>query len=80
MPDADGPVADGSVAGGSVAGGPKPAGAAKPARSARAGQIVATARLLLEREGPEALTMRRLGEELGIRAPSLYKHLAGKKA
>jgi AcrR family transcriptional regulator len=24
--------------------------------------------------------MRRLGEELGIRAPSLYKHLTGKKA
>jgi AcrR family transcriptional regulator len=49
-------------------------------RSARAGEIVAAARLLLEREGPEALTMRRLGEELGIRAPSLYKHLASKKA
>src|SRR5712671_358811 len=49
-------------------------------RSPRAAQIVATARLLLEREGPEALTMRRLGEELGIRAPSLYKHLASKKA
>ncbi|MEA2590576.1 MAG: hypothetical protein QOD62_407, partial [Actinomycetota bacterium] len=43
-------------------------------------EIVAAARLLLEREGPEALTMRRLGEELGIRAPSLYKHLASKKA
>ncbi|HKN49750.1 MAG TPA: TetR/AcrR family transcriptional regulator [Actinomycetota bacterium] len=52
----------------------------KSGRSARADQIVATARLLLEREGPEALTMRRLGEELGIRAPSLYKHLASKKA
>jgi len=24
--------------------------------------------------------MRRLGEELGIRAPSLYKHLTSKKA
>ena len=55
-------------------------GATKSGRSARADQIVATARLLLEREGPEALTMRRLGEELGIRAPSLYKHLASKKA
>ena len=52
----------------------------KSGRSARADQIVATARLLLEREGPEALTMRRLGEELGIRAPSLYKHLVSKKA
>jgi len=52
----------------------------KPGRSARAGQIVAAARGLLEREGPEALTMRRVGEELGIRAPSLYKHLTSKKA
>jgi AcrR family transcriptional regulator len=52
----------------------------KPGRSARAEQIAAAARLLLEREGPGALTMRRLGEELGIRAPSLYKHLASKKA
>ena len=55
-------------------------GKRKAGRSARAGQIVATARLLLEREGPEALTMRRLGAELGIRAPSLYKHLVSKKA
>ena len=52
----------------------------RPGRSARADQIVAAARHLLEREGPEALTMRRVGEELGIRAPSLYKHLTSKKA
>jgi len=52
----------------------------RPPRSARADQIVTAARQLLEREGPEALTMRRVGEELGIRAPSLYKHLASKKA
>lgn len=36
------------------------------------------ARTLLEEEGLEALTMRRLGERLGVRAPSLYKHLTGK--
>jgi AcrR family transcriptional regulator len=66
-------MADASVLDGSL-------GKGRPGRSARAGQIVATARVLLEREGPEALTMRRLGEELGIRAPSLYKHLTGKKA
>ena len=41
-------------------------------------QIVDTARDLLEREGPEGLTMRRLAERLGIRAPSLYKHVADK--
>ena len=50
------------------------------ALSPRAAQIVSTARVLLEKEGPEALTMRRLGDELGIRAPSLYKHLSGKQA
>jgi AcrR family transcriptional regulator len=44
----------------------------------RAREIVAAARGLLEEEGAEALTMRRLGERLGIRAPSLYKHVAGK--
>ena len=37
-------------------------------------------RRLLEEEGPEALTMRRLAERLGIRAPSLYKHLPDKAA
>lgn len=46
----------------------------------RAREIVAVARDLLEREGAEALTMRRLADELGIRAPSLYKHLPDKAA
>jgi AcrR family transcriptional regulator len=41
---------------------------------------VAVARELLEQEGPAALTMRRLAERLGIRAPSLYKHLPDKAA
>jgi AcrR family transcriptional regulator len=40
--------------------------------------IVRAARALLEEEGPAALTMRRLGDRLGVRAPSLYKHLSGK--
>ena len=48
--------------------------------SPRARQIVAAARELLETEGPDALTMRRLGEKLAIRAPSLYKHLPNKAA
>jgi AcrR family transcriptional regulator len=43
-------------------------------------QIVEAARDLLENEGPEALTMRRVAEILGIRAASLYKHLPGKGA
>jgi AcrR family transcriptional regulator len=48
--------------------------------SVRAAEIVEAARRLLETEGPEAVTMRRIGESLGIRAPSIYKHLPGKRA
>jgi AcrR family transcriptional regulator len=51
-----------------------------PARSARVDEIVATARTLLAQEGESALTMRRLGEALGIKAPSLYKHLPSREA
>jgi AcrR family transcriptional regulator len=47
---------------------------------ARREQAVAEARALLEEHGPGALTMRRLGERLGIRAPSLYKHFPSKAA
>ncbi len=50
------------------------------ARSARAEEVVLAARRLLEEEGAEALTMRRLAEQLGIKAPSLYKHLPDKTA
>lgn len=48
--------------------------------SDRAKQIVGVAREQLEEEGAEGLTMRRLAERLGIRAPSLYKHFADKQA
>jgi AcrR family transcriptional regulator len=41
-------------------------------------EIVSTALALLEEHGTEGLTMRRLADQLGIRAPSLYKHLASK--
>ncbi|GAA3479056.1 TetR/AcrR family transcriptional regulator [Streptomyces yanii] len=44
----------------------------------RARQIIAAARTLLETEGPEALTMRRLADSIGITAPSLYKHFPDK--
>jgi AcrR family transcriptional regulator len=50
------------------------------ATSARAREVVAEARRLLEDEGAGALTMRRLAERVGIRAPSLYKHLPDKAA
>jgi AcrR family transcriptional regulator len=42
--------------------------------------IVSAARQILEREGPNGLTMRRLGDAVGIRAPSLYKHFPDKAA
>ena len=46
----------------------------------RAQEIVAAARELLEEEGADGLSMRRLAERLGIRAPSIYKHLPDKQA
>ncbi|HTJ38457.1 MAG TPA: TetR/AcrR family transcriptional regulator [Dactylosporangium sp.] len=46
----------------------------------RAREIVRTAAELLEGEGPEALSMRRLGAALGIRASSLYEHVRDKQA
>jgi AcrR family transcriptional regulator len=46
----------------------------------RAREIVATARSLLEADGPDALSMRRIADQLGIKAPSLYKHLPDKQA
>jgi AcrR family transcriptional regulator len=46
----------------------------------RAREIVNAARELLEEEGLEALSMRRIGQRLGIRAPSIYKHLPDKDA
>ena len=47
-------------------------------RSPRVKELIAAARLLLEAEGEESLTMRRLAEAVGIRAPSIYKHFDGK--
>ncbi|HEY2635935.1 MAG TPA: TetR/AcrR family transcriptional regulator [Solirubrobacteraceae bacterium] len=46
----------------------------------RAQEIVAAARELLEEAGPSALSMRALAQRLGIRAPSIYKHLPDKRA
>jgi AcrR family transcriptional regulator len=47
--------------------------------SPRALEIVAVARQLLERDGPEGLSMRRIAAELDLRAPSLYEHVADKR-
>ena len=46
---------------------------------ARLSQIVEAARAILEQEGRHALTMRRVADRMGIRAPSLYKHVASKE-
>ena len=43
-------------------------------------QVVGAALAIVERDGPEALTVRRVAAEVGIQAPSLYKHFRGKIA
>jgi AcrR family transcriptional regulator len=48
--------------------------------SPRAREIVDAARALLEAEGPDGLSMRRIADRIGIRAPSIYKHLPDKQA
>ena len=47
-------------------------------RSKRVAEAAAVARKVVEEEGVGALTMRRLADEMGIQAPSLYKHFSGK--
>ena len=49
-------------------------------RSRRTQDLVAAAFAILDADGPDALTMRRLGDDLGMRAPSLYKHVRDKAA
>src|SRR5579862_2876350 len=46
----------------------------------RAREIVMVARQLLEDEGLESFSMRRLADRLGVRAPVIYKHFASKAA
>ena len=78
------PLRCGSLAGQAAAVADQPGDGSPPPPacplSVRATQVIAAARHLLEAEGPGALTMRRIGEALGIRAPSIYKHLPGKRA
>jgi AcrR family transcriptional regulator len=42
--------------------------------------IVARARVLIEQEGFDQLSLARLAESLGIKAPSLYRYFASKNA
>lgn len=44
----------------------------------RRAQLIAAAHHLLETEGFEAVTIRRLGALVGIQGPSVYKHVASK--
>jgi AcrR family transcriptional regulator len=46
----------------------------------RHAQIVGAGRRLLEEQGPAALSMRNVAAQIGIRAPSLYEHVADKRA
>jgi len=50
-----------------------------PARLSRE-KILASAVRLADRDGLDAVTMRRLGQALGVEAMSLYKHVANKDA
>lgn len=51
----------------------------RPARLSRA-KILAGALVLVDRDGADALTMRRLGAELDVEAMSLYRHVSNKQA
>ena len=42
-------------------------------------RILESALALVDREGADALTMRRLGDELGVAAMSLYNHVRGRE-
>ena len=44
----------------------------------RRAQLVDAAVALLDAEGPAALTVQRLGAAVGMRGPSIYKHVRGK--
>jgi AcrR family transcriptional regulator len=46
----------------------------------RAREIVTVARRLLEEEGLQSFSMRKLADRLGVRAPVIYKYFASKNA
>ncbi|GAA4843048.1 TetR/AcrR family transcriptional regulator [Kitasatospora terrestris] len=51
----------------------------RPSRALLSREIIAAAALdLVDRDGPGALTMRALADRLGVKAASLYNHVAGK--
>lgn len=52
----------------------EPAGRRARMRDATIAEIKATARALLVRDGPEALTLRAIAREMGMSAPALYRY------
>jgi TetR/AcrR family transcriptional regulator, tetracycline repressor protein len=89
LPTAAGPVERGPVERGRVERGPiEPGGAERSGagrgRGERAGltgaAILAAARAVVEGDGVERLTMRRLAAELGVTPNSLYSHFESKAA
>jgi AcrR family transcriptional regulator len=51
----------------------------RPRRKLSREAILAAALRLADQDGIEALSMRRLGQAMGVEAMSLYKHVAGKE-
>ena len=41
------------------------------------GKVVDAAADIVDRDGPEALTLARVADQVGVRAPSLYNHIDG---
>src|SRR5260370_7605719 len=69
-----------STEGGTDRSGPGTAAPVMDRLRPRAREIVMVARQLLEDEGLESFSMRKLADRLGVRAPVIYKHFASKNA